>query len=87
MPRNQTLSPAMTVALDDIRVRCNGTVIRLPGGFWTYQGCPWGHRAPSFYIGTSTIQALVDRGHLDFSEWKDGRKGRFPVAASLTGKP
>lgn len=80
----KALSPTMVEALAEIRDRCDGRVVRYPGGFWTYAGCPWNGGAPQFYIGPSTIQALVDREELAYDEWKDGRKGRFPVAATLS---
>ena len=33
--------------------------------------CPW--------FGASTVDALVSRGLMSYTEWRDSRKGRFPI--------
>lgn len=55
----------------------DGYVRRYPGGFWR---C---HDYDSS-LATPTIEALVKRKLLEYSDWKDGRNGRFPVAAIIT---
>lgn len=51
-------------------------LIRLPGGFW---------KAPEHErtFPTVTVQGLVSRGLAEYTEWKDGRNGRFPIAVVL----
>jgi hypothetical protein len=56
----------------------NRMIDRYPGGFW--QCGPTG--GDSF--GTSTVEALVTRGLAVYSEWQNGRRGRFPIRAILT---
>lgn len=71
------LTPTMQACLD-FAVAQGGTIKRYPGGFWGQNGMntqqPW--------FGTTTIQALVSRGKLQYSEWSKGEH-RFPVAASI----
>lgn len=71
------LSPTMTNALRWIK-EWGGKVKRYPGGFWS---SPQAFLSVTF--GTSTIEALVKRGVMAYSEWKDGRNGRFPIEANL----
>ena len=52
-------------------------ILRHPGGFW-------GEGALKFPTwGASSVHALVLRGVADYSEWAEGRNGRFPIAAKL----
>ena len=78
------LSSIMAVALA-IAEAHGGKLERLPGGFWTYPGCPrYAHNGnPHESYGTSTIAALVARGRMKYVEWKEGRNGRFPIAAEV----
>lgn len=62
-------------------MRQHGALHRYPGGFWARPDWDW--RGESF--GTSTIEAVVTRGHAAYTEWKDGRHGRFPITVSLQG--
>lgn len=56
-----------------------GTLHRQPGGFWSPRaGTDLG------YYGTSTIEALVKRGLAEYTVWREGRNGRFPVEMRLT---
>lgn len=73
------LSPTMQSAIYYARKHGN-KIVRYPGGFWARTG--WDSQAPWF--GTSTINALVDRGVAEFTEWKEGRS-RFPVEVTLKG--
>ncbi len=55
-----------------------GKLIRYPGGFW-YPDGPGQHS-----YSTATVQALVRRGLAEYTQWKDGRNGRFPIEMTLT---
>ena len=75
-----TLTPTMQHAVDYAKQH-DGKLHRHPGGFW---GAPswWDeHRA---LFGTSTVAGLVRRGAAAYTEWKEGRNGRFPIVATLT---
>ena len=65
-----------------------GRLIRHAGGFWSWPGCPrHSHNGlPEESFGTTTIQALVDRGQLTYSQWQDGRGGAFPVAVEIVAE-
>lgn len=79
------LSATMAVTLAEITLR-GGKIVRHQGGYWTEPGATpravIGHPF-DWWAGTRTIEALVRRGELEYTEWKDGRGGRFPVAADL----
>jgi hypothetical protein len=81
-PLSATMEQAITVAL-----RHRGKLERLPGGYWTYPGCgrSRGAGAPDWYVGATTIDACVDRGRMKFTEWKEGRDTRFPIAVEVIG--
>ena len=72
-----SLSPSMREALFFVEKHA-GRIRRYPGGFWTN---PEKYEQPTF--GTKTIEALVTRGYLFYSEWKQGRRGIFPIEAKL----
>lgn len=59
-----------------------GSIHRHPGGYW-------GAVAFKIYesFGTSTVEALVTRGELEYTEWQDGRNGRFPIRATVKSSP
>jgi hypothetical protein len=77
------LSAVMAGVLADIIDR-GGVVVRHQGGYWTYPGAvPHGRHRWDWYCGTTTIEALVARGELTYTEWRDGRRGRFPIKASI----
>jgi hypothetical protein len=61
-----------------------GKLRRYRGGFWAMEN--WRHGQLPWF-GTSTVEALVSRGLMSYSEWRDGRKGRFPVAAVVSKPP
>jgi hypothetical protein len=46
-------------------MRAHGDLVRSPGGFWTWQGCPSqvkaGDNVPDWYVPKSTIDALFRR--------------------------
>lgn len=79
------LSPKMLAAVEFAQ-RHGGSLARFPGGFWRQADAdPWDVRGSSF--GSSTVHALVTRGVADYTEWKDGRNGRFPVRMTLRPSP
>lgn len=56
------------------------SIHRHPGGFW------WERDSASNYrsgFGTATVHALVARGVAEYTEWQEGRSGRFPIKATL----
>lgn len=74
-PLSQIMNDALAVAMAH-----GARLMRLPGGFWVQPGFKWvSGSVPSPSIGTSTIEALVARGLMEYSKWQEGRKGRFPV--------
>lgn len=77
------LSPTMTKALKAIRAG-SGTVRKMPPNV-RFHGCScWEvEGANGELFGTSTIQALVDRGLLMYTEWVEGRTKRWPVKAEI----
>lgn len=72
------LSPTMREALD--AAKALGGLVRYPGGFWCRDGLM---EPQSPYWGAPTVQALVSRGLAEYTEWKDGRNGRFPIRMSV----
>lgn len=79
-----SLTPTMQAAYQ--HAKAHGSVLeRFPGGYWCEVGrTQWtAHGGQTF--STPTVQALVSRGLADYTEWKDGRNGRFPIRATLTG--
>ena len=77
------LSQKMQQALSYAR-RNGGQLRRYQGGYWAMEH--WrGHEWPWF--GTSTVEALVARGAMSYSEWMEGRNGRFPVSAVVVETP
>lgn len=62
----------------------HGGLVRMQGGFWTKRGAGWNGSTPDAeWFGTRTVQACVDRGELEYAEYREGRSGRFPVAAAI----
>jgi hypothetical protein len=86
------LSPAQELALRFVAAN-GGRLVRLPGGFWTYPGCPvesrpYGDDVPTDYVRTNTVRALVVRGELVETEHRtsrtiSGRPTQYAVAVSL----
>ena len=73
------LSPTMQAAVE--AAKQGGAVLkRYPGGYWA--GLGWTDGDP--YFGTTTVDALVARGAARYSDWKEGRNGRFPIEITLT---
>lgn len=74
------LSATMVACLDDA-LEAGGELVRYQGGYWAARNAPRAHDGiPRPYHGTKTVQALVDRRAAEYSEWRDGRNGQFPIA-------
>lgn len=76
----KSLSPTMQTALSIIQLSRGKEIRRFPGGTW-YVTDPVGV-ADTF--GTQTVHAMVARGVLVWSDWKENSRGRFPVAARVS---
>jgi len=77
---DKKLSPTMLQAIEHMKAN-NGKLFRYPGGYWAPANWLWFE--PSF--GTSTIEALVQRGIAHYTEWKKHSKsdGQFPIQVEL----
>lgn len=78
---NKPLSDTMSALVDRMK-ECDNKIYRHPGGYWAhkdfkYNNGPW--------FGTPTVQALISRGVAEYSNWQEGRNGRFPIEARLIG--
>jgi hypothetical protein len=78
------LSVTMAIAIGAV-IEHGGKLIRHPGGYWSWPGCPRRQHdgVPEAYFGSLTVHALVERGELEYTEWRDGRDKRFPIAAAV----
>lgn len=80
------LSPTMNECLAFAN-KHNDELVRYPGGYWAERNAEIGHdKAPVYYFGTGTVQALVNRGAAQYTEHKKGRMGEFPVAIKVVAK-
>lgn len=81
MPDN--ITAAMAVALATATEN-GGALVRYVGGYWARAGAERDHNGvPVDHAGTATVEALVRRGRLKYTEWKEGRGGKFPVRAEV----
>lgn len=72
------LTPMMLSLIAFMR-KFGDKVHRHPGGFWTNE--IWSGRIT---YGTSSVQALVDRGLAAYTRSRTGANGTFPIEATLT---
>lgn len=81
-PIKRPMTAVQAIAMGDI-LDCGGKIVRHQGGYWTAPGpVSWnGGRPEGWYLGTSTVDGLVRRGELEYTEHREGRGGRFPIAA------
>lgn len=80
------LTATMAIALGDIIDR-GGKIVRHQGGYWTEPGAVMSGTIChpfDWWLGTSTVEGLVRRGELTYTEHREGRNGSFPIAASVT---
>jgi len=68
----------------DMARDAGGEIVRFQGGYWAPRGDHPRNRAPSH--GDRTVTAIVSRGWAEFTEYRDGRRGRFPIAMKLKGE-
>lgn len=73
-----TVSPVMQDAIACM-IDNGGKLYRHPGGFWCKEKMP----PRSRYFGTPTISGLRARGLVEYTEWRDGRGGEFPIEVTL----
>ena len=76
------LTPTMRQAVDHARQH-GGILERFPGGYWSEPGRTQWNLGGAVTFGTSTIAGLVARGVAEYTEWKEGRSGNFPVKVRL----
>ena len=79
MTTNGALTKTMRQAVAFARQH-GGMLYRHPGGFWS--GPEFSGYGESY--GSSTVEALVARGVVEYAGWKEGRNGRFPIIAKVT---
>ena len=78
---NNKLSKEMNNCIDYMLLVSDKRLIRYPGGFWADDG--WKH--DDVWFNTSTIEALVKRGLIEYTTWKEGKRGgSFPIECKLT---
>lgn len=77
------VSPTMQAAYEYAMAN-GGVLVRFPGGY--HQPVEWKidtlERVSEAW-GTSTIEALVKRGYARYTKWQDGRRGPFPIEATM----
>lgn len=76
---SEKMQQAMLYALAN-----GGKLRRYRGGFWAMENWRKGQYP---WFGASTIKALVSRGLMSYTEWREGRQGRFPIAAVVSEPP
>jgi hypothetical protein len=76
-----TEKPLSKTMVDTLKwIAGNGGVVeRQPGGFWVI---PHLGRAGS-WTGTPTMNALVRRRKVKWTDWQRGKKGTFPIKAEV----
>ena len=77
-PLTTQQTAALAMAVDH-----GGKLIKFSGAYWTFPGCPHSGHPWNEHYRSTTIEALVRRGHLQYTQWVKGPGLRFPVAASL----
>ncbi len=73
------LSPAQTNAI--AKAHTYGGLVRWPAGYWSYPGCPFKKGKPAWLCRTETVDVLIERGLLRYSEWRPTRAYRMPIKA------
>jgi hypothetical protein len=81
------MTATMAATLADI-IDKGGKLVRRQGGYWTEPGAA--HRGIighpyDWWASTPTIEGLVRRGELEYADWRDGSKGRFPIEVRIAG--
>lgn len=82
------LSATMAATLAEA-IEHGGKLVRHQGGYWTRPGAVMsatiGHPF-DWWVGTATLNALVSRGKMRFTEYREGRGYRFPIAAEVVAE-
>ena len=76
-PITATMAACLAYAHDH-----DGILHRYEGGRWAKRG--WSGCSEKF--NASTVQGLVDRGEMEYTEWKAGTHAPFPIVAKMTKK-
>lgn len=71
----------MRECAERIRSHCGMITRYHPGDFWCVENAAGETVSPTY--GTTTVEALVKRGVLEYSEWKQNSRGRFPIRARM----
>lgn len=62
-----------------------GILTRFPGSF--HQPVKWMLASQERqFFGSSTVEALVKRGYAEYSKWRMGRRGEFPIEVTMKDK-
>lgn len=77
---SKALTPVMKYLADWMLKQPDKSVHRHPGGFW-WEKDPQSNYRSGF--GTNSVEALVRRGVAEWTQWQEGRNGRFPIQARL----
>jgi hypothetical protein len=70
------LSQEMFKLLQDIKIS-SGYTFRTAGGYW------WAGKDHKTHYSTCSVKALVKRGILIYTEWKQGKNYNFPIRADI----
>lgn len=82
MSNKDELSETMQAAVEFAKAH-GGKLKRFPGGFW----CGDSFTRYGEHYGTPTVQGLVSRGVMRYTEYQAGRNGKFPIVAELEKEP
>lgn len=74
------LSPTMVFAIEFAKER-GGKLVRHQGGFWSDKG--WNKDSGIEWFGAQTVESLVKRGYMRYSQNQYNKRGAFPVEAEL----
>lgn len=83
--KKKSLSVTMTIALAEA-IEHGAQLHRHQDGYWTYPGAVMSATigAPfHWWVGASTIEALIERKKMKYVEWKEGRGFRFPIVVEV----
>lgn len=78
-----SLTATMLDAIRFAQTNNAGRLHRHPGGRWTTRDFYTHFR----HYGTSTVEGIVSRGVGTYTEWRDGKNGRFPIEMTVNFTP
>lgn len=83
MSKKDEITATMAIGLA-LAMENGGRLVRYVGGYWAAERAPRNHNGiPIDHVGTPTVEGLVKRGRLEYTEWKEGRGGKFPIVAEF----